>query len=186
MKKINSLEALVAACVDARKQFEGAAVRYLEFLSDVERDHESLWKPACGSFAKFVEQYVGLPRTSSWTEFKASLEAMGIEYVRACGAEAAAVATRIESPDKRNEYAAATAAWVKMHDGVHPSRETANKLRLKVDPKGSEPRAVGQVRELEELRAENAELKRKVHTLEREIDKLRKQVGKSKATQPSV
>lgn len=185
MKKITDLDTLVAACTEARKQFEGAAVNYLEFLVSVERDHVNLWKPACGSFEKFVEQYVGLPRTSSWVEFKGALSTMGIEYVRACGVDAAAEATRIQSEDKRLEYAKSTEAWVKMHNGVHPSREMTQKIRRQVDPKATEPHALGQVRELEQLRAENLELRRKVHALEKENEKLRKQVtSKTKTAQP--
>ena len=95
MKTYKDLVTLIAACVEERKRFERSAVGYLEFLSTVERDHANLWKPACGTFDEFLERYVGLPRTSSYAEFKASLAAMGIEYVRECGAEAAAEAMRI-------------------------------------------------------------------------------------------
>src|ERR1039458_2499852 len=111
MAKINTFKALVEACVEARKRFEREAVGYLEFLSTVERDYERLWKPNCGTFAVFLQDHVGLPRTSSYGEFKAALEAMGIAYVRACGAEAATQGCRIEDVGRRAEYERATAAW---------------------------------------------------------------------------
>ena len=181
MKTYKDLETLIAACVEERKRFERSAVGYLEFLSTVERDHVNLWKPACGTFDEFLERYVGLPRTSSYAEFKASLAAMGIEYVRECGAEAAAEAMRIVPAGKRAQYTEATRAWVKMHDGVHPSRETARELRRKTDPKSIVPRAVGQVKELEELRAENSSLKHENLQLTRERDKLRAENEKLRA-----
>jgi hypothetical protein len=172
-KVIKNLESLAQACVEARRQFEREEVRYLEFLATVENDHENIWKPACGTFLRFVEEYVGKPRPARYAEFTTSVSAMGIEYVRTNGIDAATVAIRIESPDKRAEFASATRDWAQMHDGVHPSKETARELRQKIDPQPSVPRSTGQVRELEELRAQCDKLKRENHQLARELDKLR-------------
>jgi hypothetical protein len=179
-----NLEQLIKACVEARKEYELGEVKYFEFLLQVEQKNENVWKPACGTFDSFLEKYVGSPRPSRYAEFRAAFDKLGAQVVRTLGVDGALIALKASSTTKQKEYSKAAHDWVAMHDGVHPSREEAGKLLKQVDPRTEVPRAVGQVKELEELRAERDELKRKCHMLTRENEKLRAENARLLAKRP--
>lgn len=171
-----NLEQLIKSCVEARKTYERAEVSYFEFLSDVERDHVSIWKPACGAFTSFLESYVGLPRPSRYVEFREAVDKLTIDRVREIGIDAAVISLRASSKSAQKEYEEEIRSWVKKHDGVHPSPETARNLLGKVDPR-PRPKPPEKT-ELELLREERDKLKRELHKLERENEKLKAESAK--------
>ena len=177
---LTAADLLVAECIEARKTFERAEVDYLEFLHRVERTRETAWKPGWGTFKSFLEQAVGLPRVSRYTEFCEAVASLGMPKVRRIGVDASVMALKSSSPAAQKKYEAAAEAWVLAHDGVHPAGDTPRKLLRQVDPQEEEPQAVGKMRELIELRAERDILKRRCHKLERENKTLRAENAKLK------
>lgn len=143
----------------------------------MERDHgQVVLDGGCESFAQFVQQFV-LP--ARYEAFKAGVEKIGIEAALECGSDATITAAHIKNEPAA--YVAAVRAWSDDHRGVVPTRQTAYKLLHQVDPRREVPQSVqrmdllAQLRaENENLRAENAMLKKQLAAYEGKADTSKK------------
>ncbi len=176
-EKETALESLVARCADARKRYEGNEIDYYEYLFAVQEDERELWSGVYPTFETFIEKCVGRPNPAKWTRYVAARSELGLDKIREVGIPSAFSALAIANAKRRETYLEEQAEWSRQHNGVHASEQYAETARQNVDPKPERATpSINRLREVEKLRAENAELRRECGRLRRENDALTKQL----------
>lgn len=137
--------------------------------------HEDL---KCASYAQFLKSN-SILEPARYDNFKAGLAKIGREKALEIGGDATIIAARLSNGAAQvRKYVEAIDAWrMKNHD-AQPSNQAAERLLYQVDPREREPQAVSEMKLINQLRAENAELRAKLRTAEAKIKQLQKQLGK--------
>lgn len=162
-------EQLVAEISELRLKRDQAEAVMLCRLVAIERDNmETILAAGHNSFDSFVEQFI---KPGKFEAFKRGLDKVDIATAQRIGSDATIVAGRLSNgPD---EYVEAVVAWRGEHNGMFPTQQTCRNILRDVDPQRQVPgpvrrlELVAQLRaEIESLRAENRELKRRIAKLE--------------------
>lgn len=181
MGKPVTYEGLIREIRELRAARDRAEERLLLRLVEIERDHMGIIADGgCASFAMFCKEFVSPARFEA---FKAGLKKIGDNDSLAIGTAATIVAARVE-PQKVRTYVADIKAWARVEKRM-PTKEAADRVRLKRSTTEEVPRAVAQEErredELARLRAENDDLRARLRASEAENAKLRKQLSAKKA-----
>lgn len=159
-----------------RLERDRADARLLLRLVEIENDHiDTILAAGCASFAQFLKQ-LGMIDVARYDTFKRGLSRVGAEEALAIGSDATIVAGQLTNGPE--QYVDAIRASIEERGGTLPSRQTAKRILMQVDPRRETPRAMRKKEELAKLRAENATLKaenkqlrRKLRALERKMEK---------------
>ncbi len=124
------------------------------------------------SFGWFVEECG--TKAARYESFKVGLEKLDCETALEIGADATIVAGQLRSEPAK--YTHAVHCWSNDHGGALPTRDTAKRILMQVDPRSETPRSVSRAArrddELAKLRAENADLRAANKSLRRKVSKL--------------
>lgn len=163
-----------------------AEAKFLLFLREFELNREDLWKTAgVAAFDGFL-QSTQLCNTARYRNFVAGVRLVHGE-AEGIGAAAVIAAGHFRAPTEEatREFVNRCEKFRDVH-GVGPSEQTSREWVKQLDQ--AEPKVVRQASRMRQLEAENQELKANNRKLTRdlalankEIDKLLKQLGKSKA-----
>lgn len=175
-------EELLAEVRELRLMRDQAEARMMLRLVEIETNHMNVLREAgCNAFGWFVKECGTEP--ARYESFKVGLEKVGPEESEAIGCEATIVAGQLRSAPEK--YTSAVHDWTSEHGGALPTRQTAKRLLMQVDPREETPMAVRRVAkredELNKLRAENKRLKAENRSLKAKLRKL--ETAKPKATE---
>jgi hypothetical protein len=172
----NLIETLRDELRELRLARDKSDARLLLRLVEVEQEHADVIVQSGGSFDQFVQEFV---RPSRYEAFKRGLASVGTDEAIELGSEYVIGAAQLTSDKKAPKYEKATRAWVAEH-GAMPTRETAKRLLIQVDPREETPRVVSRQDELAKLRAENSQLRAENRSLLAKVAKLEGQQSKAK------
>jgi len=162
---------------DLRLDRDRADARLLVRLFEIERDHMDVIRAAqISSFAQFLKSNRSLVEPGRYEAFKTGIKIIGKERSLVIGSHATIVAGLSTNKDGARKFVESIEAWIGMHAGTLPSRETAKTIMLQVDPRPEVPEALHWQDEVAKLRAENVRLRAEVRALNHEIQKLRKRL----------
>lgn len=155
-----------------------AEARMMLRLVVIERDHMDVLRAAeCTAFGWFVKQCGTEP--ARYESFKVGLSKIGAAEAEIVGCDATIVAAQLN--DEPAAYTKAVHDWTAEHGGALPTRQTAKRLLMQVDPREEVPQAVKmQARradELAQLRAENDRLKAENRSLKAKLRRLEKKAA---------
>jgi hypothetical protein len=182
MMKTKTFEEFLSAARVLREASFRAETAFMRFL--VEFEESETWRAAgFNSFERLLREH-RLTSAERFNDFK-----LGVKKIDGAaddiGVPATIEAGKIQSDVKRTQYLKSVAASIE-DDGFPIAGERARELRQNIEPFEVEPanlrqrrREAERIRELEAavktLRIENAELKRKVVVLEKQLSKSKKQ-----------
>lgn len=182
MQKI-TYDRLVTELRDLRLERDIADAKLLLRLTEIEKGHMKLILDAgCESFDQFLKSN-SLVDPGRYEAFKLGLKKLkSAEHALEIGSDATIIAGQLTN--RPSKYVSAIIAWKNDHGGTQPTRETAKRLLMQVDPRAEEPQSVRRQNELEQLRAENSKLRAQVRSLEAKVRTLETRLGKRGSDQP--
>jgi hypothetical protein len=107
-----------------------------------------------------------------YRDFARGVQHVGNEAAVAIGADATVVASKLRDPKNASDYLTACTAWSALRDGVHPTKQTAERLLSKTDPRKSTPQDVRRITDADRLRKEVARLTSKLVRAESQLAKV--------------
>lgn len=178
MKK--TYEQLVEELRELRLRRDQADAQLLLRLVEIENTSmRVILESGCESFAQFLKSNA-LVDPGRYEAFKIGLHKLdNDEAALEIGSEATIIAGQLTNGTKK--YIEANIAWRNDHGGTKPTRETAKRLLMQVDPRAEIPQSVKRQKELEQLRAENGRLRAEVKSLQAKIRSLEAQLSKKQA-----
>jgi len=185
-ESLKSIDEFIEQAKRLRTDAEDAEARFLLFLREFELKREDLWKTAgVAAFDGFL-QSTQLCNSARYRNFVAGTSVVHGD-AEGIGANATIAAGHFRTPTQEatKEFVSRCGKFRDVH-GVAPSEQTSREWVKQLDQ--AEPKVVRQASRLRQLEAENQQLKADKRGLERklsvalkEIEKLEKQLGKSRA-----
>lgn len=170
-----TVETFVTEAKRLRQRADASEREFMIFLRDGEA-LPALWQPHAPTFDRFLKRY-DICEPSRYRNSCKALEILPADVTETIGMHAAVCAVGV--PDDRRDEVVTEMVATAQQNGVPLSDQTARRIAARYVPPKS--RILGQRSRLVELEEENRKLRKALRAKDREIAKLRKQLGERAA-----